>query len=58
MGFDTSLIEKSSGLGWKNIYARTALLNGTIHVTSIPSEGTIINIHFPDLFFEQIAMSN
>ncbi len=54
IGFDTSLIEKSSGMGWKNIYARTALLNGIIRVTSLPSEGTTIHIHFPDLFFEQM----
>lgn len=50
IGFDTSLIEKSAGIGWKNIYTRTALLHGSIDVTSAPSKGTTITIHFPQLF--------
>ena len=53
IGFDTSLIENSSGIGWKNIYARTSLLQGIIQVTSAPSKGTSVNIHFPNLFSEQ-----
>jgi two-component system NarL family sensor kinase len=53
IGFDTSLIETSSGIGWKNIYARTALLHGNIRINSEPSKGTIVNIHFPYLFSEE-----
>lgn len=53
IGFDTSLIETGSGMGWKNIYARTALLNGNIQVTSVASQGTSVNIGIQNIFFEK-----
>jgi len=46
-GFDTSNIEKSSGLGWKNIYSRTIMMNGELTVFSKPGMGTTINFSFP-----------
>jgi len=46
-GFDTSLIAQSSGIGWRNIYARVALLNGTIQVRSENLSGTTIQITIP-----------
>ncbi len=49
-GFDTSEIEKSNGIGWKNIYARVSLLNGVVRIISEASKGTTINIHFLNLF--------
>jgi signal transduction histidine kinase len=43
-GFDVRDIEKSNGIGWKNIYSRLSIINGTMNVNSIKSSGTIINI--------------
>lgn len=43
-GFDTSLIEKSEGLGWKNILTRLSLINGKFGVDSNPGQGTTVNI--------------
>ncbi|MHB8261993.1 MAG: tetratricopeptide repeat protein [Bacteroidia bacterium] len=53
IGFDTSLMEKSEGIGWKNIYTRTALLHGSIQIVAVPLKGTTIAIHFPNLFSEE-----
>ncbi|MDZ4666928.1 MAG: tetratricopeptide repeat protein [bacterium] len=46
-GFDTTLIEQSQGLGWKNIKARVSLLNGQLSVRSEPNKGTNIQIYLP-----------
>ena len=43
-GFDTSLIEKSPGIGLSNIKNRVAYLKGTMEVVSAENEGTVINI--------------
>ena len=45
-GFDINKIEKSSGIGWKNIYSRLLMINGNIDIKSSPELGTIINIDF------------
>lgn len=54
IGFDTSLIVKSEGVGWKNIYSRSAMLNGTVDIISAPFEGMTVKIYFPILFSENI----
>lgn len=46
-GFDTNNIRQSEGLGWKNIYARVEVLNGSIDVHSIFHQGTHIHITIP-----------
>jgi two-component system NarL family sensor kinase len=44
IGFDTGDLNESKGLGWKNIFSRVSLLNGTIELNSKPKEGTIVYI--------------
>ena len=44
IGLDVSNIEKSKGIGWKNIHSRVAMLNGTIDIQSIKNSGTKIRI--------------
>jgi two-component system NarL family sensor kinase len=46
-GFDTSTIDKSKGIGWKNIFARVNLLNGSVDVQSAHISGTRIEITIP-----------
>ncbi|MDQ3191895.1 MAG: sensor histidine kinase [Bacteroidota bacterium] len=43
-GFDTSKINASSGIGWKNIYSRVALINGEITIKSEALKGSSIQI--------------
>lgn len=45
IGFDTEEIEKSDGIGWKNIYTRLAIINGTMNIDSKKSMGTSIEIN-------------
>jgi len=33
-------------MGWKNIFSRVAMLNGTIKIDAEPGSGTSIDIHF------------
>jgi signal transduction histidine kinase/ligand-binding sensor domain-containing protein len=47
-GFDTSA--HSEGYGIKNLYARTKLLNGEIHIDSAPGKGTSVLIEIPHQF--------
>lgn len=47
VGFDTSLIRESKGLGWKNIIARVNLLNGKMNIQSERIRGTQIEIIIP-----------
>lgn len=47
IGFNTNEIEKSKGIGWKNIYSRIAMLNGKISVESEIGKGTTIEMFFP-----------
>lgn len=44
IGFDTSVVENSQGIGWKNLQARASLLNGTIEVNSVMGKGTTTSI--------------
>lgn len=44
VGFDTSEISKSKGIGWQNIYSRVSILNGTISISSQIGKGTEIEI--------------
>jgi signal transduction histidine kinase len=44
IGFDTSEIANSSGIGWKNIYSRLTMINGSMEINSVKSNGTSINI--------------
>ncbi len=44
-GMDISKINNNSGMGWKNIYSRVALLPGKINIQSQPDHGTSITIH-------------
>ncbi len=46
-GFDTILVSQSTGLGWKNIYSRVGMLEGTINIDSFPGNGTTVNVFFP-----------
>ena len=50
IGFDTALIKISEGIGWRNIYSRAALLNGTVDITSAPLAGMNVKVFLPDLF--------
>jgi signal transduction histidine kinase len=45
--FDVSEIQNSDGLGWRNIYSRVELINGTISVQSEKGKGTSIFITIP-----------
>ncbi|PBQ32102.1 hypothetical protein CNR22_10075 [Sphingobacteriaceae bacterium] len=45
VGFDTNLINESKGIGWKSIYSRVSMLDGTIKLDSILKEGTIVYIN-------------
>lgn len=46
-GFDTTEIKDSTGLGWKNIFARVSLLNGKMDIHSEKINGTQIQIILP-----------
>jgi signal transduction histidine kinase len=46
-GFETAQLEKSAGIGWKNIGARVRLLDGILHVRSQKQSGTTVHIEFP-----------
>lgn len=45
-GVDERDIETSAGIGWKNIRARVALLNGSMQIHSQPQQGTQVDITF------------
>jgi signal transduction histidine kinase len=47
MGFDTSTIDASKGIGWKNVFARVKLLNGSVDLHSERISGTRIQISLP-----------
>jgi signal transduction histidine kinase len=50
IGFDSSKIEQSQGLGWKNIRARVNLLAGNMQIRSEPNKGTQITIQLPSVW--------
>ena len=46
-GMDTSLVARSSGIGWKNIAARVNMLRGRMDISSQQMSGTKISIAIP-----------
>jgi two-component system NarL family sensor kinase len=47
IGFDTSLLLTSAGIGWSNIQNRVEYLMGKIDIQSAPNLGTTVNIDLP-----------
>lgn len=47
MGFSREAIEKSEGIGWKNIQARISMMNGQIHWHAQPQGGMRYHIEIP-----------
>lgn len=43
-GFDTKEISKSKGIGWKNIFSRVSMIDGSIAIDSKPGKGTDVKI--------------
>jgi two-component system, NarL family, sensor kinase len=43
-GFDTSLLDKPTGIGWNNIKNRLDYLNAKLDLQSIPGRGTSVNV--------------
>ncbi|HVW96226.1 MAG TPA: sensor histidine kinase [Mucilaginibacter sp.] len=46
-GFDVNKLDKSAGIGMKNIYSRIAFLKGIIDIQSGEGKGTLISIYIP-----------
>lgn len=46
-GFNTDIIKKSKGIGWKNIYSRLSVINGDMSVKSKEGQGVHIKIEVP-----------
>jgi signal transduction histidine kinase/TPR repeat protein len=44
VGFDTSMLKESKGMGWKNVFSRVSLMDGDINVDSQPPNGTLVFI--------------
>lgn len=44
-GFNVNEHTKANGIGLQNIKSRVAILNGTLHITSTPEEGSTFTIH-------------
>ena len=44
-GFNSNTVKKSTGIGLQNIRSRTAILNGTLHIKSVPHQGSTFTIH-------------
>ncbi len=47
IGFPASAIEQSQGIGWKNIFARIRLINGSLKVASDKNNGSQFFINIP-----------
>lgn len=45
IGFDTDKINESKGMGWKNIFSRISMLDGTIKLESELQKGTLVYIN-------------
>jgi two-component system NarL family sensor kinase len=43
-GFDTAVLQQSSGIGWRNIQNRLDYLKGKTDIQSAPGKGTSVNI--------------
>lgn len=48
IGFNTTLLKDSEGIGLKNIVSRIAFLKGTIDFDSAIGKGTLVAIHIPN----------
>ncbi len=46
-GFDPRVLEKSKGIGWRNIQSRIDLMQGNIDLKTAPGKGTVLNIWIP-----------
>ncbi|MBN4062325.1 hypothetical protein JYU20_03920, partial [Bacteroidales bacterium AH-315-I05] len=47
-GYNTELLNKSKGHGWKNINSRIEMINGTINIDSeFGRKGTTVIINMP-----------
>ena len=44
LGFDPLKIKDSAGIGWKNIYSRVTMLNGTIEIDTAEGKGLVVNM--------------
>ncbi len=47
IGFDKNEIDNAKGIGWKNIYARIKLINGSIKINSQKNKGSNFLINIP-----------
>lgn len=48
-GINTSELEKTAGMGWRNIRSRVDLLKGKIDIHSSAGKGTAINLEFTEI---------
>ncbi|MGC4035664.1 MAG: tetratricopeptide repeat protein [Chitinophagaceae bacterium] len=46
-GFDTGILEKTTGIGWSNIRSRIDYLKGKVDIRSHAGEGTSVHIEIP-----------
>lgn len=46
-GFDTALMQQSTGMGWENLRTRVSLLQGKLEVNSKPGKGTLVFVAVP-----------
>jgi signal transduction histidine kinase len=47
VGFDTSILDRKSGIGVRSVQSRVDFLNGSLDLVSSPSTGTSISINIP-----------
>ena len=47
IGFDVNNINSSSGIGWKNIFARADMIHAAIKINSMPGNGTTVQLQIP-----------
>lgn len=47
IGFDTSILKASRGIGWSNIQSRIDYMKGKLDIKSDPGHGTSVHIEFP-----------
>jgi len=47
IGINKNTIQESKGIGWKNIFARTNMLNGTINIDANEPAGSNVQIQIP-----------
>ncbi len=46
-GFDTNVVNRSEGMGWKNIHTRMELMSGNIDISSEIGRGSTITLNIP-----------